>query len=109
MGLCCCKKEKKEDYEFRQVEKLKEKVQAYSDGKINRYNIVRNISFGMREVAKKRLSGLTKKQIVVETILELLDPNAFPQEIAKKIVENTVEDIYTSFTKIFKTSKCCSK
>jgi len=106
MGCCFCKKEKYEDYEFRQTEKLKDKIDAYSNGKIDRYNIVRNVAFGMLQVAKKKLSGQKKKELVVNTILEIMDKNALPAEIAKTFIENIVEDIFATFTKAFK-KRCC--
>jgi uncharacterized protein with von Willebrand factor type A (vWA) domain len=106
MGSCCCKKTNKEEYEMHQIENLREKVMAYSDRKIDRYNIVRNISFAMLEIAKKKIKGETKKEIVANIICEFLDPNAFPQEMARTIIENFIDDLYASFRKLFKRG-CC--
>jgi DNA modification methylase len=105
MGCCYCKKDK-EAYEFHETETLHEKVKAYSDSNINRYNIIRNISFGMKELANKSLDGETKKSILTTTIKEFLDPNSFPVELVEKIIDNFIEDIYLSFKKEFK-RRCC--
>lgn len=107
MGCCCCKKKDPEAFELHQIEKLRAKVQAYvGDEKINRYNIVRNIAFGMQEIAKKKLAGESKKKIVADIIIEFLDVNAFPPEIVRMMVENIIDDLYTSFRKLFRRS-CC--
>ena len=101
------KKDKKLDYEVRQAEKLHEKVKAYSSGEIDRYNIVRNLSYAMQEIAKKKLSGSKKKEIVRDVVMKLLNPNSFPAELIDTMIDNFIEDIYTSFTKTFTRGRCC--
>ena len=104
----CCRRESKDLYVARQADKLRAKLTVYSEGKIDRYNIIRNIAFGMMEIAKKRLDGATKKQIVMDVIISLLNPNSYPPELMNTIVDNFIEDIYVSFQKTF-AKKCCRR
>lgn len=106
MGSCCCKKKSLEDYKHEQLELLRSKAVAYSAGKITRYNIIRHISYCMTQLINAKLKGATKKELVVIIIKDLLEPSAFPPELADKIIENFIDDIHLSFSKLFK-GKCC--
>ena len=103
---CCCSKDP-EAYELKQAETLHEAMKAYSgDGAITRYNIIRHISFGMQRLARLKLSGDAKKKLLMTTVRQFLDPNAFPAELVEKIIDNFIEDIYLSFKSQFK-KRCC--
>lgn len=107
MGSCCCKKTSLNEYTLQQSELLRIKVKAYSDGKINRYNIIRHISYCMTQLISAKLRGSTKKGIVISIIKEFLDPTTFPEEVVDKLIDNFIDDIHLSFSKIFKKGRCC--
>lgn len=104
----CCKKESREDYEFNENEMIREKIKIYSggEGEINRYNLVRNVAFAMKEMKKKKLPGEAKKKMVAGAIKEHMHPNSYPEGMMEKMIENVIDDVYLSFKKEFK-KRCC--
>lgn len=106
--FCCCGKKDQEEYTMEQIERLRLKVKIYSDGKINRFNIIRNIAYAMNEIKAKNIDGKTKQEIVMNIIKEFLEKGVFPEELLDDLIKNFIDDIYISFKKLF-AKGCCRK